>query len=216
MTPYALPTTLANLWLDTSVQMVRSASVFWGQVLGSPPATDATSTPTRTSTAAPWWKAPDTSAAASPPFDPFAMASIWLPATAPKSATSDAANPWTAAWASWLPPRPASSSTAFANPIEFWQQAWLQNLPQLAALGASFARPNGFAAAWPALLPTAPVAATATPVPAAWQPMMAAYRSANGHAMAAVLRTIADVVEPKSRQADIMPFWPASLGTTRH
>lgn len=87
-------------------------------------------------------------------------------------------------------------------------------MPQLAAFTASFARPGTLGAAWPGTWPAVtPSAAATPPVPAAWQPMVAAaYRTANGHAMAAVLRTMADVVEPKSRQASISDFWPNPLG----
>ncbi|MEO8651730.1 MAG: hypothetical protein ABI391_05450 [Hyphomicrobiaceae bacterium] len=89
--------------------------------------------------------------------------------------------------------------------MELWQRAWLQNMPQFAALGASpgtsFANPAGV---------------TAIPaVPAAWQPVATAYRSASGHAMAAVLRTMADVVEPKRGGLDLTNFWLNPLGT-RH
>jgi hypothetical protein len=52
-------------------------------------------------------------------------------------------------------------------------------------------------------------------VPAPWQPVATAYRSANGHAMAAVLRTMADVVEPKHSTMDLASFWLNPLGT-RH
>ena len=203
MTPYALPSTFAQLWIDSSVQVLQSATAFWGQVLSSAP-TNLT-TPQRTSTAAPWWKAPDTSSTAAAAFDPFAWASMWVPPSAASPSSSVAAN----IWAPWLPQQ--APAAAFANPMELWQQVWLQNLPQLTAIGASMALPAaGAGAAWPNAT-VAPAAA----VPAAWQPIATAYRTANGHAMAAVLRTLADVVEPKSRPADIMSFWTAPL-STRH
>jgi hypothetical protein len=47
-------------------------------------------------------------------------------------------------------------------------------------------------------------------IPPLWQPFAAAYRTANGHATAAVLRTMADVVEPKSQ--GFAPYWPTTLG----
>lgn len=213
MTPLTLPSTLTQIWIDSSVQMIRSASEFWNGLLavGSPDGTDR-AVP-RTSTAAPWWKAPEASQVALPALDPFAWASMWTPAAASKSAAPDVAGVWAATWAPWLP---RASQPALPNGLEIWQQAWLRNMPQLAAFATSFARPAGLGAAWPAMWPTAPTAAASTAaVPPAWEPVMAAYRSANGHAMAAVLRTMADVVEPKSRQPDIMAFWPNALGT-RH
>ena len=57
--------------------------------------------------------------------------------------------------------------------------------------------------------------ASVAAVPAPWQPVATAYRSANGHAMAAVLRTMADVVEPKHSTLDLTNFWLNPLGT-RH
>ena len=96
-----------------------------------------------------------------------------------------------AAWTPWLP---AQAAPTPLGPMEFWQRAWLQSMPQL----ASFASPASVAA-----------------VPAPWQPVATAYRSANGHAMAAVLRTIADVVEPKHSTLDLTNFWLNPLGT-RH
>jgi hypothetical protein len=82
-----------------------------------------------------------------------------------------------------------------SNPFAIWQQMWLE------------------AAASPLGLPHQATAAPArTEI---WQPLAAAYRTANGHAMAAVLRTMADVVEPKPSSLTPALYWPASLGT-RH
>lgn len=191
MGPFDLPTTFATLWVDSSVQMMRAASSFWSGALG----TDASAAPRRlTSTAAPWWKAPETSSA----LDPAAWAALWFPAAATQRPAPVAANPFMAAWAPWMP---AASVPSGPSPMEMWQRAWLQNMPQLAAFGASLAGPASVA-----VLPA---------VAAPWQPVATAYRSANGHAMAAVLRTMADVVEPKRDPMDLNHFWFNALGT-RH
>jgi hypothetical protein len=195
--PFDLPTTFAQLWIDSSVQMLRATSAFWDNSLRG----QAESAPGRslTSTAAPWWKAPETPST----LDPVAWAALWFPAAAqrPSPVTTD---PFmAAAWAPWLP---AQAAPAPLGPMEFWQRAWLQNMPHFASLGASLGAP--FAS---------PMASAAIPaVPAPWQPVATAYRSANGHAMAAVLRTMADVVEPRSTTApDFSGFWLNPLGT-RH
>jgi len=189
--PFDLPTTFATLWMDSSVQMMRAAGAFWGGGLGSE--AESASAPGRslTSTAAPWWKAPETSST----LDPAAWAALWFPTAAARRPSTAHANPWMAAWTPWLP---AQAAPAPLGPMELWQRAWLQSMPQLASLGAPFAGPASVAA-----------------VPAPWQPVATAYRSANGHAMAAVLRTIADVVEPKHSTLDLTNFWLNPLGT-RH
>lgn len=192
MGPIELPTTFANLWLDSSVQMLRAASTFWGGALG----TDAAIAPSRslTSTASPWWKAPE----APSTLDPVAWAHLWFPAATAQRASPPTTNPFVAAWAPWLP---AQAAPAPLGPMEYWQRAWLQSMPQLAPFGAAFVSPATFTA-----MPS---------VPAPWQPVATAYRSANGHAMAAVLRTMADVVEPKHSTMDLTNFWFNPLGT-RH
>jgi hypothetical protein len=194
--PFDLPTTLASLWIDSSVQMLRASSAFWGSAFGGQAA--GALGRSLTSTATPWWKVPE--APSSP--DAMAWAALWFPAGAAQRPSATAANPWMAAWTPWLP---AQAAPAPLGPMEVWQRAWLQNLPQLAALGASlgasFAGPAGVA--------------TVSAVPAPWQPVATAYRSANGHAMAAVLRTIADVVEPKRTTPDLAQLWLNPLGT-RH
>jgi hypothetical protein len=209
LNPFALSSSLTQFWLDSSVLALRSAAEFWNGILS----TDARigQIVTRTSTAAPWWKAAEPSQT---PLNGFAWASMWTPAAAPRNVTPDPMQFWAAAWAPWLPrSTPAAPSTL--NAMEFWQQPWLQNMPQLAALAASFARPSAFGSAWPATWPSMAPAAVTAPVPAAWEPIMAAYRTANGHAMAAVLRTFADVVEPKPRQPNFADFWVNPLAT-RH
>jgi hypothetical protein len=185
--PFDLPTTFATLWMDSSVQMMRAASAFWSGSLGSE--LEPASAPSRslTSTAAPWWKAPETPST----LDPATWAAMWFPAGAAHRVSPAAANPWMAAWTPWLPPQAAPAPL---GPMELWQRAWLQSMPQL----ASFTNPASVAA-----------------VPAPWQPVATAYRSANGHAMAAVLRTMADVVEPKHSTMDLTQFWLNPLGT-RH
>jgi hypothetical protein len=190
--PFEFPTTFATLWMDSSVQMMRAASTFWSGALGA----EAASAPNRslTSTAAPWWKAPQ----ASSPLDPGAWAALWFPTTAHQRPSPVATNPFMAAWAPWLQ---AQAAPTPLGPMELWQRAWLQNMPQLASFGAAFANPAHVAA-----LPA---------VPAPWQPVATAYRSANGHAMAAVLRTMADVVEPNRTSIDLTNFWFNPLGT-RH
>ncbi len=213
LNPFALSSSLAQMWIDSSVQTVRSAAEFWNGIVAAGTDASTSGTMPRTSTAAPWWKAPEPSRTALPALDPFAWASMWTPAAAPKSTSPDLTQFWATAWAPWMPRSTPPASSTF-NPMELWQQAWLQSMPQLAALTASFARPSSFGAPWSAVWPATPAAAT-TAVPAAWQPVMSVYRTANGHAMAAVLRTMADVVEPKSRKPDIMDFWPNPLGT-RH
>lgn len=192
MGPFDLPTSFATLWMDSSVQMMRAASSFWSGTL----AAETSPAPGRslTSTAAPWWKAPDAPTA----LDPVAWTALWFPAAVSHRPAPVAANPFIAAWAPWLPTVTAPAPT---SPIEFWQRAWMQNMPQLAAFGTSLAGPASIAA-----LPA---------VPAPWQPVATAYRSANGHAMAAVLRTMADVVEPRRDPMDLTHFWFNALGT-RH
>ena len=195
MGPFDLPTTFATLWMDSSVQMMRAASAFWGGGLGGE--AEAASAPSRslTSTAAPWWKAPEAPSTLDPcrPGPPCGSRP-----PLPSARLPPLANPLMAAWTPWLP---AQAAPAPLGPMEMWQRAWLQNMPQFAALGATFANPAGVAA-----IPA---------VPAPWQPVATAYRSANGHAMAAVLRTIADVVEPKRGGLDLTNFWLNPLGT-RH
>jgi hypothetical protein len=196
--PFDLPTTFAQLWIDTSVQMLRATSDFWSGAVGRSMGGEVVPGRRPTSTAMPWWKAPETPST----LDPAEWAAIWFPAAATQRPSSVATNPFMAAWAPWLP---AQAASAPLGPMEFWQRAWLQNMPQFASLGAtlgaSFASQTAIAAN-PA-------------IPASWQPVATAYRSANGHAMAAVLRTIADVVEPRRIAPDLAGFWLNPLGT-RH
>jgi hypothetical protein len=92
----------------------------------------------------------------------------------------------------WLP---AARTASAGNPFAFWQQMWLN------------AATTEARAPWPA--------DDASVGGALWQPVAAAYRTANGHAMAAVLRTMADVVEPKGHSFTPAHYWPSTLGT-RH
>ena len=211
MNPLTLSSTLAQLWIDSSVQTVRTAAELWNGVLSAGVVKGGGHTAQRTSTASPWWKTPEATQAAAQAFQPFAWPPMWPLAAAPKSTTPDLTQFWASAWAPWLQ-HTAAPTPSTLNAMEFWQQAWLRSMPQLTALTASLASPPGLGSTWPAMTP---LAAATPPIPAAWQPMMAAYRTANGHAMAAVLRTFADVVEPKPRQPNFMDFWPNPLGT-RH
>lgn len=93
----------------------------------------------------------------------------------------------------FLPWLPSSRVASPSNPFAFWQQMWLD-----AAAPAAHAP-------WPT--------DNASAANGLWQPVAAAYRTANGHAMAAVLRTMADVVEPKSQGFTPAHYWPSTLGT---
>ena len=94
----------------------------------------------------------------------------------------------------FLPWLPAADKASAGNPFALWQQMWLNAaMPEARApWQADNAVANGL-----------------------WQPVATAYRTANGHAMAAVLRTMADVVEPKSHGFAGAHYWPGTLGT-RH
>lgn len=117
-------------------------------------------------------------------------AAAWPPAMTLPALPSVTANPFLA-WPTNVP------AVANGSPFAFWQQMWLQ-------------------AAAPSLpWPYQAAAAPTTPSAAVWQPFAAAYRTANGHAIAAVLRTMADVVEPKPNFLTPAQFWPAGFGT-RH
>lgn len=197
MGPFDLPATFAHLWIESSVQILRATSAFWDNSLRG----QVENAPGRglTSTAAPWWKAPDTSST----LDPVTWAALWFPAAPAQRPSPALTNPFMAAWTPWLP---APVTPAPPSPMEFWQRAWLQNMPNFASLGASWGAP--FAN------PLATAAIRAVPAP--WQPVATAYRSANGHVMAAVLRTMADAVEPRrATTPDFTGFWLNPLGT-RH
>lgn len=192
MTPFDLPASFARVWMDNSAQMMRATTAFWGQVLG----TESQIAPhSPSSTASPWWKAPETSRAAA--FDTSAFM-------------------WPADWMamSW-PAQMSGRATLAQNPVEFWQRMWLQT-PSFPAFGFGAAmQPNLWAAAT-TLTPSLPWQ-PAEPVRAndPWQPVATAYRTANGHAMAAILRTMATVVEPKPAVPSLSDFWPNPF-VTRH
>jgi hypothetical protein len=200
--PLEFPTTIASLWLDTSIQIMRAAGAFWSGSLG---ASETASHRRSSSTASPWWIAREPQSAIDPA---SAWAAAWFPASGMGFHRPAAANPWLAAWS---PLFPAASTPAPLGSIEAWQRAWLQGLPHLVAAGAAFAGPSGAARAWSGW-PGLPAAAA--PVPD-WHPIAAAYRTANGHAVAAVLRTMAAVVEPRPRAGDLSSFWLSPLAT-RH
>lgn len=179
------PLTLAQLWVDSSLQLLRATGEFWSGVVASG------SVRRTTSTASPWWMAPQPERSpASPYFWPAAAFDAWTPGWH-QSMTVPMA-PGASAFLPWLPAARAASS---ASPFTFWQQMWLDATAPEAH------------APWPTN--NASVAVDL------WQPVAAAYRTANGHAMAAVLRTMADVVEPKPQGFTPAHFWPSTLGT-RH
>ncbi len=181
------PAAFARMWVDSSLQMLRATTELWTSLLDPAPSRPSSST------ASPWWMPPQqpllTAPAAPAPWPPAFAAGAWAaPWTQAMALPSPAAN----TYFPWLTSLGAASG---ANPFAAWQQMWLQS-------------------AVPAVrLPWQP-AETAT-TPDVWQPIATAYRTANGHAMAAVLRTMANVVEPSPSPLTPAYFWPAMLGT-RH
>ena len=144
----------------------------------------------RTSTASPWWMPPQqTRPAAGPALWPSAFG-LWTPSWS--QAMSALPIPGTTPFLPWLP---TGQTATAANPFALWQQMWLKAATPEAR------------APWSA--------GNASVANDLWQPVAAAYRTANGHAMAAVLRTMADVVEPKSQGFTPAHYWPGTLGT-RH
>ncbi|MBN9279284.1 MAG: hypothetical protein J0I57_16875 [Hyphomicrobium sp.] len=176
--PFDIPAAFARMWVDSSLQMMRATTELWTSLLDNAPAR------TSTSTASPWWMAPQQSRSIAP-------FGVW-PAYWPQATVLPAMPLASDALFPWLP----KTQTAAGNPFAVWQQMWLQ------------------AAVQPAQWPWQPAAQAAT-TPDVWQPIATAYRTANGHAMAAVLRTMADVVEPKPRVLTPADYWPLPLGT-RH
>ena len=187
--PFDLPAAFARMWVDGSIQMMRATTELWTNLLDTTPQRSASST------VSPWWMPPQEprqTALAAPvwpaAFAPGARAASWPQSVALPAFSAPTAN----AFFPWL----ANLQTASAsNPFAAWQQAWLQ---------ASAPSMN-----WPWEAAQPPAATDA------WHPIATAYRSANGHAMAAVLRTMADVVEPKRSAFTPADFWPTMLGT-RH
>ncbi|HWV81525.1 MAG TPA: hypothetical protein VNZ50_08860 [Hyphomicrobiaceae bacterium] len=177
---FVFPVTLAQIWVEGSVQLMRATGEFWSGMLGS---TSARST----STASPWWMPPQP---ASPPLWPTAAFGIWTPEWRQTMAVPMA--PGASPFLPWLP---AARTASAGNPFAFWQQMWLNSTASEAR--APWAADNGSVAV------------------DLWRPVAAAYRTANGHAMAAVLRTMADVVEPKPQGFAPAHYWPSTLGT-RH
>ena len=173
-----LPMTFAQLWVDSSTQLVRATAEFWSGVLGTPPARKLTST------ASPWWMPPQSlQTTANPALWPASMANLM-----PWRAPTGTANPLLP----WLPAQPTAST---GNPFALWQQMWLDAAVPMAQ--------------------RALVGNSSPAMPPLWQPFAAAYRTASGHAAAAVLRTMADVVEPQPQGFAPAPYWPTTLGT-RH
>ena len=173
-----LPMTFAQLWVDSSTQLVRATAEFWSGVLGTPPARKLTST------ASPWWMPPQSlQATANPALWPASMANLM-----PWRGPAGTVNPLLP----WLPAQPTAST---GNPFALWQQMWLDAAVPMAQ--------------------RALVGNSSPAMPPLWQPFAAAYRTASGHAAAAVLRTMADVVEPQPQGFAPAPYWPTTLGT-RH
>lgn len=180
---FVFPVTLAQLWVESSVQLMRATGEFWSGVLGSTPAR-------ATSTASPWWMPPQQARpSAEVPLWPAGF-DAWMPGWQQAMALPMAsrANPF-------LPWLPVARTAPAGTPFAFWEQMWLN------------ATASEAPAPWPA--------ANAPAAGGLWQPVAAAYRTANGHAMAAVLRTMADVVEPKAQGFAPAHYWPGTLGT-RH
>ncbi|MFN3743826.1 MAG: hypothetical protein ACK4TL_03890 [Hyphomicrobiaceae bacterium] len=184
--PLDLPAAFARIWIDSSIQMMRATAELWSGLLSPAPARSVSST------ASPWWMPPQQPrATVDVPRWPAALAvGAWVPLwpqTLPLSGLAGASP--------FLPWLPAERTASGSNPFALWQQLWLE------AATPSLPRP------WQA--GAAPVAGDM------WQPIAAAYRTANGHAMAAMLRTMADVVEPRPAGTGPAHYWPRTLGT-RH
>lgn len=185
--PFDLPVTFTRIWLDSSIQMMRATAELWTGFMSSAPSRSATST------ASPWWMPPQQPLAANAALWPAAFAgsawgSPWL-----QTPTLPAAS--AAGLSSLFPWLPAERAATGTNPLALWQQMWLE--------AASPATHRSSQAA------EAPMASDI------WQPIAAVYRTANGHAMAAVLRTMADVVEPRSHGFTPQHYWPTMPGA-RH
>jgi hypothetical protein len=186
--PLDLPAAFARIWVDSSIQMMRATAELWTGLLSPIPARSTSST------ASPWWMPPQQPRVTvdAAPWPAAFAAGAWVPPwpqTLPLSATAAlGANPF-------LPWLSVERTTSGSNPFALWQQMWLE------AAAPSVRR------TWHAS--DAPVASDL------WQPIAAAYRTANGHAMAAVLRTMANVVEPNPRGFSPAQYWPNTLGT-RH
>lgn len=179
------PAALARMWVDNSIQIMKATTDLWAGLL-LPPARERSPT----STASPWWMPPQqgrTSANAA--LWPAAFG-LWMSGW--RQTMASTAVPGASPFLPWLP---AARTGSASNPFAVWQQVWLD--------AATPAHP----APWPA--------ANASVASDLWQPVAAAYRTANGHAMAAVLRTMADVVEPRSQGFAPAHYWPSTLGT-RH
>jgi hypothetical protein len=189
--PFDLPATFARIWVDSSIHMLSATTDFWAGLMSTAPKL------ARTSTASPWWMPPQhlqMTGLAQASSWPAAFASgAWAPTWPGVMPLTNLVTPPTNALFPWLP---TARTAPASNPFALWQQMWLR------AAAPSAAAP------W---LPPSETPAT----DALWQPVTSAYRTANGHAMAAVLRTMADVVEPKPAAFNPAHYWPTTLGT-RH
>jgi len=188
--PFDLPTTFASIWIDSTIQMMRATAELWTGLLNTAPQRSVTST------ASPWWMPPQQprAVATAVPWPAAFAAGAWMPPW-PQAmpflpiAAAPAANPF-------LPWLPAARTANTFDPIALWQQMWLD-------------------AAMPAVYRPVQTVSEVPAVDELWQPIAAVYRTANGHSMAAVLRTMADVVEPKPQGLAPAHYWPNTLGT-RH
>lgn len=179
------PAALARVWVDNSIQIMKTTTDLWVGLL-LPSASERT----LSSTASPWWMPPQQTCA--PPSAPFWPAAFgpWMPGW-PQAM----ARPTTSGADSFLPWLPSTRTASTGNPFALWQQMWFNvTAPAIQAPWSS---------------DSAPVANEL------WQPVATVYRTANGHAMAAVLRTMADVVEPKTQGFTPAHYWPSTLGS-RH
>lgn len=87
--------------------------------------------------------------------------------------------------------------------------------PVTAAMGLWFGPAASLGAAMMPQLPLAPWLAPPARDAGVFEPFAAAYRTASGHATAAMFRAMADAVDPTPR-APTLPFWPFMVPGTRH
>lgn len=180
------PAFLTRLWIDNSIQIMKATTDLWSGLL-VPTVRERSAS----STTSPWWMPPQQMRAQAD-ISPWSAAfGVWMPGlrqamTLPMATGANSFLPWL----------PAARTASAGNPFALWEQMWLNATAPEAH------------APWSA--------ANASPVAdGLWQPVAAAYRTASGHAMATVLRTMADVVEPKAQVFMPAHYWPSTLGT-RH
>lgn len=185
MNPLEMQAAALKTWFDVGASMMQMATQVWA------PQSSMARAPVSTLT--PWWMPPQTLSMAAPTammtfpgglFDPR----TWMPSAQhatglgalgpwamPAPAWSTLMGPW-AQWAALMAPMAAPAPAASANPFAmFWP------------LGTWFGAP----------------AASAAPSP--WTDPFAAYRSASGHATAAIVRAMSPPAPPKP---SVWPFMP--------